>query len=55
MAQGERAEKKEEAARKVKEDGEPLAKLIPMTTAHRLKDVTEVLAKELPQGITEMR
>jgi hypothetical protein len=55
MAQGERADKKADAERKVREDGEPLCKLVSMETALRLKQVTAGLNKQLPQDITELR
>lgn len=55
MAQGDRAEKKEQAERQVKEEQQPICKIIPMKVAIRLKDITSSLAKELPQDITEIR
>jgi len=55
MAQGERAEKKLQAAKKVSEEDEPICKLISMEIALRLKELTSALARELPQDVCEMR
>lgn len=55
MAQGEKQEKKEQAEQKVRDDEQPLSKLIPMTVARQLREVTESLAREIPQDVSEMR
>lgn len=55
MAQGERAERKEQAEQKLREDDEPICRFVSMATAIRLKEVTTALALELPQGEAEMR
>jgi hypothetical protein len=55
MAQGERAEKKEQAASEAKENDEPLSKIIPIATAHKLKAIILALSEELPRDISEIR
>jgi len=55
LAQGERASKKEQAEKKAREDDEPVCQLVPMSTAVKLREICSALARELPQGATEMR
>lgn len=55
MAQGERADRKSAAEKKAKDDDQPLCKLVPMDTAIQLKGITTALARQLPQGMAEIR